>query len=374
MYETEVLPSPIRLLIVDDDEEDVFILRRLIMSIEDTEFVVDSVDNFNQACERIYARQHDVYLIDYRLGEKTGLELLKLVEPHKRSEPFIVMSGADDSNLLRGSMRSAAADFIMKSSLNSDMLEKTIIYAIQRKQFERQRVEYLEEVNRSKDEFISIASHQLRTPATGVKQYVGMLREGFVGELSESQQNIVDKAYESNERQLQIVSELLMVAQVDAGKISINKEAVNISQLLHDIIHDLRSIFTSRSQTVELRVPDDEIMIQADANTVRMVCENLLENASKYSEPGKSIIVESHEENDSVVIDVIDHGVGIDEKDRGRLFEKFSRIDNMLSTKVGGTGLGLYWAKKIMDAHDSSLTYHPNPAGGSIFRIKLPKE
>ena len=118
--------------------------------------------------------------------------------------------------------------------------EKQSLEARVKERTER-RVQHLVEINRSKDEFISIASHQLRTPATGVKQYVGMILEGFVGELTPQQHRLLEKAYESNERQLKIVTDLLRVAQVDAGKVVIKKTEVTLNSFIDDVIRDYHS-------------------------------------------------------------------------------------------------------------------------------------
>jgi signal transduction histidine kinase len=236
------------------------------------------------------------------------------------------------------------------------------------------RLEHLIKINQSKDEFISIASHQLRTPATGVKQYLGMLREGMFGELSPAQKEILDRAYESNERQLVIVRDLLKVAQVDGGKVSLHFEGVDMNQLVQHVTQDSADVFKSRRQTLKYHAAKDRIIVSVDADTIRMVVENILDNASKYTEEGKCVEVRVRETKKSVKIRIADQGVGISTTEQSRLFEKFSRIENILSTKVGGTGLGLYWAKRVIDLHGGSITYAPNKPHGSIFEIVLPKE
>lgn len=242
-----------------------------------------------------------------------------------------------------------------------------------RRAVESQRIRHFIELNRSKDEFISIASHQLRTPATGVKQYLGMLLEGFVGELDPQQRLILEKAYQSNERQLKIVSDLLKVAQVDAGKIMLRKSQVLVNELVEDVIHEQHSIFVTRKQTITHTFPQPDTAITIDRASIRMVIENVIDNASKYSEEHTDVEVKVEQRGDNLLIHVSDQGVGIDPKVKSRLFEKFSRLDNPLSMKVGGTGLGLYWAKQIVDLHGGSLTYAPNGSRGSIFTIRLPK-
>jgi signal transduction histidine kinase len=244
---------------------------------------------------------------------------------------------------------------------------------LERKQFEEQRLQYLIELNRAKDEFISLASHQLRTPATGVKQYLGMVLEGFVGELTDSQQAILQKANESNERQLRIVSDLLKVAQVDAGKVRLRKTDVDVTSLIKDVIKEQRKTFETRRQKVLFEPDTDKLTLYFDRDTIRMVLENLIDNASKYSGEDKTVTIQLDEHPHEARITIIDNGVGIKQEDQDRLFEKFSRIDNPLSTQVGGTGLGLYWAKKIVDLHQGKVTFESTVGKGTSFTIHLPK-
>ncbi len=236
----------------------------------------------------------------------------------------------------------------------------------------RKQNERLMALNRSKDEFISIASHQLRTPATGVKQYLGMLLENMFGELPENQRDIVNRAYESNERQLRIISDLLKVAQLDAGEILLHPVTADVSELVHYIIQDITAVFKDRSQSLEYRPYRGDALAFIDIESIRMVIENIIENASKYSPEDTRVVVSVRPKDDFIEVRVADNGVGIDPADRHLLFDRFSRIDNPLSKLVGGTGLGLYWSKRVVDLHGGHITYRANRPHGSIFTIKLP--
>jgi PAS domain S-box-containing protein len=231
----------------------------------------------------------------------------------------------------------------------------------------------LQLINASKDEFISLASHQLRTPATGVKQYVGMLVEGFAGPLQQNQINLLQKAYESNERQLRIVSDLLKVAQIDAGKIKPLKTLTDMHELISSVINEQQGTFKKRQQEIVYDKPDTTVEATIDSNLIRMVIENIINNASKYSHENTTVTVSLNETKKKITIDVKDQGVGISKADISRLFEKFSRIENDLSTQVGGSGLGLYWAKKIVDLHNGTIIMTSKPNEGTNFRIELPK-
>ncbi|MDQ5931984.1 MAG: Hybrid sensor histidine kinase/response regulator [Patescibacteria group bacterium] len=364
----------VRILVIDDDEDDWLIIKSYCSKIKDFTCHVEWASTYEQGIEKINENAHDAYLIDYRLGSKTGMEILEYAHPERRRQPFILMTGVLDSELEWRSLRLAAADYLVKGSFDEIALARTISYAMQRKFIEQQRIDQLLELNHAKDEFISIASHQLRTPATGVKQYLGMVVDGFAGEVPEQQLTMLKQAYRSNERQLRIISDLLKVAQVDSGKLKLHTQPAQINELIDEVIDEQRSTLQSRSQSITVAYPNKTFpTANFDTHAIRMVLENIVNNASKYSHEGESISVEVTDDKDAVAISVIDQGVGIDEHDLPRLFEKFSRFNNPLSTKVGGTGLGLYWAKRIVDMHGGRIDYQPNTPNGSIFSVVLPK-
>jgi signal transduction histidine kinase len=365
--------NQISILLVDDDEDDFLIIKNVFSKIPDSPFMLEWCSSYNQAKKHIKDHDFDIYLIDYHLGEFSGLDLLTYAEPQKRPEPFILLTGAGDREVERRSMELAAADYLVKGTFGPELLSRTLFYSLGRKQIEEQRLEHLIELNRTKDEFISLASHQLRTPATGVKQYVGMVLEGFVGNISEAQRALLNKAYESNERQLRIVSDLLKVAQVDAGKVNLRKDSINLVSLIKDVIREQQATYDSRHQKVKFSHSRSIILATIDRDRIRMVLENMLDNASKYSGEDKTIEAKIKDSDDTIHIHIKDQGVGIAQADQAKLFEKFSRIHNPLSTHVGGTGLGLYWAQKIVDLHGGSIEVKSAENKGTTFSISLPK-
>jgi PAS domain S-box-containing protein len=227
-------------------------------------------------------------------------------------------------------------------------------------------------LNRAKDEFISLASHQLRTPATGTKQFLGMVLEGYVGDLTPDLRRFLERAYESNERQITIVNDLLQVAQIDAGKVVLSKEPVDLVQLIRSVIHEQAARFLAREQTVTFKPHRPTLYAGADQARLRMVLENLIDNASKYTPHGKSIEIKLAKKPHEAIISICDEGVGIPQEDIDKIFRKFSRIENALSAHVGGSGLGLYWARKIIDLHGGTIDVDTEPDKGSTFAITLP--
>lgn len=229
------------------------------------------------------------------------------------------------------------------------------------------------EIDRMKSEFISLASHQLRTPATIVKNYLSLLIDNYGGALNETQQYLASVAYESNERQLDIVNNLLTVANTEATSLLIEKEPVNLSNLILHTADLMSGIIHQREQTLTLDILSD-VMIMADASYIKMAIENLLSNASKYTPRHGAIGLNLDADDRNIIFSVTDTGVGIDTRHYDRLFKKFSRIDNPLSTEVGGSGIGLYLLKQIVDLHEGRAQVTSRLQKGSTFTIILPNE
>lgn len=232
----------------------------------------------------------------------------------------------------------------------------------------------LRELNEAKDDFISLASHQLRTPASGVKQFLGLVLQGYAGDISEKQKEFLTRAYESNDRQIELINDLLRVAQLDAGKLTLKKVSCDIVDLTKDVASEQNNAFILRNQKVTYDVPAVPVTAKVDALHIRMVLENLIDNASKYTPDGGKLGISVTEKNHVITIAITDNGVGISEKSQIKLFKKFSRIPNNLSEKVGGTGLGLYWAYKIVQLHGGDMTVSSVPGVKTTFLVTLPKD
>ena len=232
----------------------------------------------------------------------------------------------------------------------------------------------LEALNSAKDEFIAIASHQLRTPATGVKQLLGLLIEGYVGDMSERQAEFLQRAYDTNTRQIDLVNDLLRVAQIDAGKVVLRKKPTMINELLLEIGDEISAALEDRDQTLHFHVnKTHRLHVAIDTLRIRMALENLIDNASKYTPRGGAIDVTTVVRDASVEIAVHDTGVGIPAEGIDKLFTKFSRIPNELSSSVNGSGLGLYWVKKIIELHDGTIDVASVLHEGSTFTVSLPR-
>ena len=199
-----------------------------------------------------------------------------------------------------------------------------------------------------------------------------MILEGYAGEIPESLLPFLTTAYSSNERQLRIVDNLLKVARVDSGRVQLHKEEIDLVPLITDIINEQSSNFKSSNQEINFVATKPEVYAVIDANLFRMVIENLVDNAHKYTYHGKRVEVGVAKMPEGVRLTVRDEGIGIDPNDMDKLFQKFSRLENALSIEVGGTGLGLYWSKRIIDLHGGTVAVQSKPGNGTTFTVMLP--
>lgn len=230
------------------------------------------------------------------------------------------------------------------------------------------------EAQQAKDDLLSLASHQLRTPATAVKQYLGMILEGYTGEIDKKQLPALQKAYTSNERQLDTINQILYVAKADAGRLSINRSYFDLNLLVDDISLELSDTLEANGQQIEIDHARKRLKIYADESSIRMVLENLISNASKYSHPDTTIRVKTGTKKDEAYVQVTDQGVGIAEDDFEKLFKKFSRIDNDLSLQVGGSGIGLYIDKVLIELHGGRIEVESELNHGTTFTVYIPKD
>jgi signal transduction histidine kinase len=228
-------------------------------------------------------------------------------------------------------------------------------------------------LDRAKDEFVSLASHQLRTPATGIKSILSMLAAGDFGALTETQQSVVGKAVSSNERELAIIEELLNVAKADAGRLVLKVGNLELMTLIDSIMGEQHEAFRAKDLKVKVKRPAEPIEMLADEEKLYMALSNLIDNARKYTpQQGKiTVSVTTHRAN--VMIEVADTGIGIEEAELAHIFDRFQRARMVLAGTIEGTGLGLYLARRIAELHHGTIDVTSKRGHGSRFIMILPR-
>ena len=229
-----------------------------------------------------------------------------------------------------------------------------------------------QELEQAKSDFVSIASHQLRTPATEVKMLLALLKDGYVGKLSPQQHKLIETAYQTNERQIKVANDLLGIARLDSGRIKLNKKPLELGWWLSTIAQNFQPMFEEKNQQLIFKPLKKSVTIKADAERLQLAIENLIDNASKYTSEGGTVTLSYAGSASQAVISIRDTGIGIAKSDQKNMFDIYTRIDNQVGIQVGGSGLGLYLVKKLVDLHHGKVVVSSRPKAGSTFRIELP--
>jgi PAS domain S-box-containing protein len=224
------------------------------------------------------------------------------------------------------------------------------------------------EIDRAKSEFVSLASHQLQTPLTAIKWLLEILRERVNGEVQE----LVQEAYRSNERMIQLVNDFLNVSRLEMGTVTIESSPVDLNVFVQSSIHEVSFLAKEKKISIKLVKPKTNIFVELDQNLIEEVLINLLTNAIRYSDPRTTVTVTIRKKPKNVSIAVKDEGIGISKEDQKHIFTKFFRSDRAAEHMPSGSGLGLYIIKKILDVCKGSLHLKSDEGKGATFTVTLP--
>ncbi len=230
----------------------------------------------------------------------------------------------------------------------------------------------LKQLDTAKDEFISMASHQLRTPLTAVKGYVSMVMDGDAGNVSEEQKKLLGEAFSSSQRMVYLIADLLNVSRIKTGKFVIEPTEVDLAKIVKEEVDQLTPTATTRQILIKYSPPSSFPKLMLDETKTRQVVMNFIDNAIYYTKGGGEIEVSIVAKKDHVEYRVKDTGIGIPATDQHKLFTKFFRASNAKKARPDGTGLGLYMAQKIITAQGGSVTFKSKEGKGSTFGFNLP--
>ena len=235
----------------------------------------------------------------------------------------------------------------------------------------RRSNEKLKELDKTKDEFLSIASHQLRTPLTSIKGYVDMLRDGDFGEVNEAQKNALDETFSSSERMVRLINDFLNISRLQTGKFTIEKRPTSFDDLVQQEVNMLKLV--AAQSDIKINAKIDKINdVNLDVEKVQQVVVNMIDNAIYYSKPNSTIEVKLKKSKNFAEFTVKDTGIGVPKEDQEKLFSKFFRAPNARTRRPDGTGVGLFLSKKVVVGHKGEIIFKSEEGKGSTFGFKLP--
>ena len=228
------------------------------------------------------------------------------------------------------------------------------------------------ESERTKNEFISMVSHELRTPLTSVKEYVDLIARGRVGELKERQQELLQVVQDNVDRLASLVDDLLDVSRVEAGQLDLEKTPVRLNGLVSKAVESFAQQFEAKRQTLKVEMRDSLPEVFCDPRRITQVITNLLSNAHKYTPEGGSVSIHLDEQEGRLIVRVTDTGIGLSADDSSQVFSRFFRAQSGRESHVGGTGLGLFITKSLVEMHGGEISVESALGQGSTFLFTLP--
>jgi PAS domain S-box-containing protein len=233
-------------------------------------------------------------------------------------------------------------------------------------------IEY--EIDRMKSDFISLASHQLRTPLSAIKTYSHMLMDGYMGEITAAQRKSLRTIVSAANRMNELISTLLNITRIESGNVTVTPKTVDVRRLAEEVNKEHLLAASDKEITLTLHGPTASLVtIQTDALLCKEVLSNLVSNAIKYTPEGGSVELGIKQRRYDVLFTVKDTGMGIPKYSQEKIFTKFFRAHNVVRQETSGTGLGLYLVQGLVEALDGKIWFESSENKGTTFFVTLPK-
>ncbi len=356
------------MLIVDDNPGDRYLLIDSISESGQWPARAASASTLDEACRQLATENFDVILLDLGLPDSQGLATLERMLVTCRDTPVVVLTCLADEALAIDALRRGAQDYIVKGATRGASLMRAVRQAAER----GRTVAALRRLDRLKSELVSTASHELRTPMSIIREFVSLVADGAVGTVNDDQLECLNAALRNCDRLTDLVSDLLDMARIDSGALTLRRRHVDLLALVRDVSNDFLPTCRSRNQTLIIDLPEKLPQIVADPARLQQVLVNLIGNAHKFAPDGGHIAVSASVHADGVRISVRDNGRGISPDMQSQIFEAFRQLDASTSAGARGTGLGLTITRSIVDLHGGRIGVESAAGGGACFTVTLP--
>jgi len=361
----------VKVLLIEDNPADTRLIREILAEAKGSPFKLECADRLATGLTCLARGRIDVVLLDLGLPDSQELSTLVKVQAEASTVPVVVLTGLDDEELTIRAVQLGAQDYLVKGQVDSNLLRRSINYAIERKHLERRVVEY-EELNKLKSNLLSTVSHELRTPLTTIKGYSTMLLDYDTRLKHDEKQEYLSAIDRATDRMVELVDHLLDMSRLDAGLLKLDKVPTDITALLQTTIAE--ASLRTPGHKIVLNLSKAVLRLNGDGRRIRQVVDNLIENAIKYSQVGSTVTIEARSQDSELVISVADQGKGIPWENLGKVFDRMFNLEHRLAQEPGGLGLGLALCKALVEAHGGRIWVESKLGKGSVFRFALPQE
>lgn len=361
-------------LLIEDDEEDYILLQKVLAKVPHQRYKVLWEQQSERGLTHMQREDHDISLVDYRLGATSGIDLLKQARQRGYNRPIIMLTGAGGGNIDIQALHAGADDYITKDQLQGELLHRLIRYAIERKKAAEERDLLLREQiiqnerEARRNEFISMVVHELKTPITSLKGYSQLLgrRCERMGDADGMQ--LASRMDQQVKRLTGLIDDLLDINRMEGDRLRLRASEFAFDDLVEEVMADIQ--LTTEQHTLVKEGQTDAI-IQGDRERIGQVLTNLLTNAIKYAPESEKIVIKLARDEQSVTASVQDFGPGIPDEQQAHVFEPFYRVEEQGST-ASGLGLGLTIAANLIKRHQGKIWVESEEGAGTTFSFTLP--
>jgi two-component system, sensor histidine kinase and response regulator len=369
---TENAGETIRVLLIEDNPGDARLVRERLLSASRARFEVESVDRLASAIERLRRAGIDVVLLDLSLPDSQGMETITRLHAEAPEIPIIALSGLDDQGVIQDAVKQGAEDYLVKGAFSTDILVRTILYAIDRQRLRedlaRARDLALESA-RVRSEFLANMSHEIRTPLNGV---VGMTRLLIDTLVSADQREMLEIACMSANALLKIVNDILDFSKVSAGKVVLEEADFDLGTAVENVVQIFSEQAHGKGVVLDSFIDADVPMrLRGDSGRLCQVLVNLIGNAVKFTAVGEATVrverVGGGTDHSVLRFQVRDTGIGIPFDGQRNIFQAFTQGDGATTRRFGGTGLGLTISAQLVELMEGNIGVESESGHGSTF-------
>jgi len=359
--------DPPKVLVIDDEEIARISCQR-VLKREGIE--VTLAGSGREGLDILMRERHDLVLVDLKMPEMEGVEVARRIRDYDPNIVTIIITGYATIESAVAVMKEGAYDYLPKP-FTPDELIIVVRRGLEKRRLDQESRALREEKEAMERNFITMVTHQLRSPLAAIYQYIEVLLSDIGGERSGMQQEMLERIRERLNGLLELINDWLDLSRIQAGEIVHRLQSVPMSQCVDAALAGLELAAQEKQVKIITNIPSDLPLVQVDPDTFREVLSNLIANAIKYNRPQGEVYIRALEDGDRVVVEVEDTGLGVDDKEIPFIFDQFYRSKAKEIREQQGTGVGLAIVQKIVRAHGGKIEVRSERGKGSTFSVYL---